>query len=249
MNPRGIRHIRAEGGPSTAPRYEPCWLTSHRSVIRDRTKPTDTRGFPQEISGCECPRTAKYNRLGITDQAHILWRFRPDFLGSFHRRPSKPRVAVAQSPKRAISFQDTNYEYLARGQPKSRIIAVLSPHPPVIGPHAPADLAVVITGFADRGSAGSHRRSGRPINGTLRPGQRRRPASLIRTAGEKIEDQQKTERGGRRPRHGPTRDADLRPPNERRFSCDEARTARRRSRSRPPSSDTLIYRYPNLPIP
>ena len=28
--------------------------------------------------------------------------------------------------------------------------------------------AVVITGFADRGSAGSHRRSGRPINGTLR---------------------------------------------------------------------------------
>ena len=66
--------------------------------------------------------------------------------------PSKPRIAGAQSPKRAISFQDTTYGYLTPGRPKSRNIAVLSPHPPVIGPHAPPDRAVVIIGFADRGS-------------------------------------------------------------------------------------------------
>ena len=43
---------------------------------------------------------------------------------------TKPRVAGAQSPKRAISFQDTTYGYLTYGRPKSRNIAVLSPHPP-----------------------------------------------------------------------------------------------------------------------
>ena len=51
---------------------------------------------------------------------------------------------------------------------KSQNIAVLSAHAPVIGPHAPVDRAVVIIGFNDRGSPGSHGRSGRPINGTLR---------------------------------------------------------------------------------
>ena len=48
------------------------------------------------------------------------------------------------------------YRYLTPGRPKSRNIAVLSPHSPVIGPHAPPDRAVVIIGFTDRGSAGSH---------------------------------------------------------------------------------------------
>ena len=57
--------------------------------------------------------------------------------------------AGSHSRNRAISFQDTTYEYLACGRPKSQIIAVLSPHPPVIGPHAPADRAVVITGHRD----------------------------------------------------------------------------------------------------
>ena len=82
-------------------------------------------------------------------QADIPCRGRP-------HRPSKPMIAWAQSPQRAISFQDTSYEYLTHGRPKSRNIAVLSPHSPVIGPHTPPDRAVVIIGFADRGSAGSH---------------------------------------------------------------------------------------------
>ena len=67
-------------------------------------------------------------------------------------RPSKPMIAVSHPPKRAISFQDTSYGRRSFGRPKSGNIAVLSPHPPVIGPHAPADRAVVILGFADRGS-------------------------------------------------------------------------------------------------
>ena len=41
-------------------------------------------------------------------------------------------IAGANSPKRAISFQDTTYGYLTPGPPKSRNIAVLSPHPPAI---------------------------------------------------------------------------------------------------------------------
>ena len=71
------------------------------------------------------------------------------------RRPSKPMIAVSHPPQRAISFQDTSYEYLTCRRPKSGNIAVLSPHRPRIRPHAPADLTTVILGFADRGSAGS----------------------------------------------------------------------------------------------
>ena len=67
-------------------------------------------------------------------------------------RPSKPMIAVSHPPQRAISFQDTSYGRRSCGRPKSGNIAVLSPYPPVIGPHAPADRAVVILGFADRGS-------------------------------------------------------------------------------------------------
>ena len=77
-------------------------------------------------------------------------------------------IAGASSGNLAISFQDTSYEYLTCRRPKSRNIAFLSPHPPVFGPHAPADRAVVIIGFDDRGSLGSHGKSRRPINGTLR---------------------------------------------------------------------------------
>ena len=77
-------------------------------------------------------------------------------------------IAGSHSPQRGNSFQGTSYEYLTCCRPKSRNIAVLSPHPPVIGPHAPEDLTTVILGFTDRGSAGSHGRRDRPINGTLR---------------------------------------------------------------------------------
>ena len=59
---------------------------------------------------------------------------------------------MSHPPQRAISFQDTSYEYLTCRRPKSRNIAVLSPYPPVSGPTAPADLTTVILGFADRGS-------------------------------------------------------------------------------------------------
>ena len=65
---------------------------------------------------------------------------------------SKPMIAVSHPPQRAISFQDTSYGRLSYSRPKSGDIAVLSPHPPVIGPHAQADRAVVIIGFTDRGS-------------------------------------------------------------------------------------------------
>ena len=76
---------------------------------------------------------------------------------------------MSQPPQRAISFQDTSYGRRSCGRPKSGNIAVLSPHPPVSGPLAPADRAVVILGFADRGSpdlAGRQRlkqRDGRPL--------------------------------------------------------------------------------------
>ena len=61
-------------------------------------------------------------------------------------------TAGSHPPQRSISFQDTSYGRRSFGRPKSGNIAVLSPHPPVIGPHAPADRAVVILGFPDRGS-------------------------------------------------------------------------------------------------
>ncbi len=59
---------------------------------------------------------------------------------------------MSHPPQRAISFQDTSYGRRSCGRPKSGNIAVLSPHRPRIGPHAPKDLTTVILGFADRGS-------------------------------------------------------------------------------------------------
>ena len=53
----------------------------------------------------------------------------------------------APSPSRTPVYGRRSF-----GRPKSGNIAVLSPHPPVIGPHATANRAVVILGFADRGS-------------------------------------------------------------------------------------------------
>ena len=76
-------------------------------------------------------------------------------------RPSKLMIAVSHPPQRAISFQDTSYEYLTCRRQKSRNIAVLSPYPPVSGPTAPANRAVMIIGFPDRRSAGSRRIRGR----------------------------------------------------------------------------------------
>ena len=40
-------------------------------------------------------------------------------VGWIQPRPSKPMIAVSHSPQRAISFQDTSYEYLTCRRPKS----------------------------------------------------------------------------------------------------------------------------------
>ena len=65
-------------------------------------------------------------------------------------RPSKPMIAGTSSRNRAISFQDTSYGRRSCGRPNSGNIAVLSPHPPVLGPYAPADRATLIIGLAGR---------------------------------------------------------------------------------------------------
>ena len=91
--PRGISHIRAEGTQARVPN-----MSRVGSYLIDRLSGIGPNRpivavFLRKSVGVDSPRTAKYNRFVITDQAHILWQFRPDFRGSFHRRPSQPRVA------------------------------------------------------------------------------------------------------------------------------------------------------------
>ena len=65
---------------------------------------------------------------------------------------TKPRIAGSHSPQRAISFQDTSYEYLTVWSVAIVRHRCSVAHPLVIGPPDAAGRAVVIIGFADRGS-------------------------------------------------------------------------------------------------
>ena len=114
-------------------------------------------GSPAGVAGCGQSAHSRRDPAGRSlSRSRSAGRFRPRCGGPSDPRSSKPMIAGQNPAWRANSFQDTSYEYLTPGRPKSRNIAVLSPHSPVIGPHAPPDRAVVIIGFADRGSAGSH---------------------------------------------------------------------------------------------
>ena len=142
-NSSPTRRSTAGGGGTRKPAHDP--IGYGREAMRWRM----WSNWRQVSAGSGGQSLKKYNRFDITDH---------------HRSdmgPSKPMIAVSHPPQRAISFQDTSYGRRSFSLPKSRNIAVLSPHRLRIGAHAPEDQTTVILGFADRGSAGSHGRRGR----------------------------------------------------------------------------------------
>ncbi len=65
-------------------------------------------------------------------------------------RPSKPRIAGAESPQGAISFQDTSYEYRAHGRPETVEHHLSVANRALDRASRPDDPATVIIGLTGR---------------------------------------------------------------------------------------------------